>query len=166
MTADAGAGSKTPAGWPPASKRASKYNPNTGDKDLDAVLANLNFEAGAQVNTFVSELSISYAVPKVQIEDLVYTMKMPLSDVFVSVWLASAMKRSLPAVVKEYEANKDKGWGATVNTLGINPGSDAFQALKRDSSVELELAQKRNREKKAERTENTQRSGTKGKSTK
>jgi hypothetical protein len=166
MAVDAKAGSKSPAGRPPASQRASKYSPNTGDKDLDAVLANLNIEAGEQVDTFVSELSISYAIPKVQIEDLVYTMRMPLGDVFVSVWLASTMKRSLPAVVKEYEATKDKGWGVTANTLGIEPGSEAFDSLKKDSSVELELAQKRNREKKAERSERTEKSGTKGKSKK
>jgi hypothetical protein len=166
MFADTKAGSKSPAVRPPASKGTPKYHPDTGDRDLDAVLANLNIEAGAQVDTFVSELSISYAIPKVQIEDLVYTMKMPLGDVFISVWLASTMKKSLPTVVKEYEANKDKGWGVTAMTLGISPGSEAFDSLKKDSSVELELAQKRNREKKAERSEKTEKSGTKGKSKK
>jgi hypothetical protein len=166
MAADAKAGSNSPAGRPPASKAAPKYNPNTGDKDLDAVLANLNIEAGVQVNAFVSELSISYAIPKVQIEDLVYTMRMPFGDVFVSVWLASTTKKPLPAVVKEYEVNKDRGWGVTAKTLGINPGSEAFDSLKKDSSVELELAQKRNREKRVEKSEKTDKSGTQGKSRK
>jgi hypothetical protein len=160
MAANSKAGSKSPAGMPPAAKAARSYNPNTGDKDLDVILANLSVEAGVQVDAFVSELSISYAIPKVQIEDLVYTMKMPFGDVFVSVWLASTMKKPLPAVVKEYEMNKDKGWGVTAKALGVKPGSEAFHSLKKDSSVELELARKRNREKKAEK------SGTKGKSKK
>jgi hypothetical protein len=166
VAANSKAGSKSPAGMPPAAKAARSYNSNTGDKELDAVLGNLSVEAGVQVDAFVSELSISYAIPKVQIEDLVYTMKMPLGDVFVSVWLASTMKKPLSLVVKEYEANKTKGWGVTAKNLGVKPGSEAFHSLKKDSSVELELARKRNKEKKAEKSEKTDKSGTKGKSKK
>jgi hypothetical protein len=166
IAANPKAGSKSPGGKPPAAKAATKYTPNTGDKELDAVLANLSVEAGAQLDAFVSELSISYAIPKVQIEDLVYTRKMPLGDVFVGVWLASTIKRPLSVVVKEYEATKNKGWGVTATNLGIKPGSDAFHSLKKDSSVELELAQKRNKEKKAEKSEKTNPLGTKGKSKK
>jgi hypothetical protein len=159
-------GSKSATSTQPAAKAGPKYAPNTGDQDLDVVLTHLNVEAGVHVDAFVSELSISYAVPKVQIEDLVYRMRMPFGDVFVSVWLASSVKKPLPVVVKEHDANKDKGWGVTAKTLGINPGSDAFHSLKKDSSVELELAQKRNRERKAEKPERNDKSGSKGKSKK
>lgn len=147
-------------------KAEPKYAPNTGDKDLDLVLSNLNVEAGAHVNAFVSELSISYAVPKVQVEDLVYQMRMPFGDVFVSVWLASSVKQPLAVVVKEYDTNKDKGWGVMAKNLGIKPGSDAFHSLKKDSFVELDLAQKRNKEKKAEKPEKNEKTGSKGKSKK
>jgi hypothetical protein len=158
------ASGKSTTSTQPVAKAGLKYAPNTGDKDLDVVLSNLNVEAGVQVNAFVSELSISYAIPKIQIEDLVYTMRMPFGDVFVSVWLASSMKKPLSAVVKEYEVNRDKGWGVMAKNLGIKPGSDAFHSLKKDSSVELDLAQKRNKEKKAEKAEKTDRSGSKRKS--
>jgi hypothetical protein len=156
-------GSKSTAPAPPAAKPAPKYTPNTGDKDLDLVLSNLNAEAGVYVDAYVSELSISYALPKVQIEDLVYKMRLPFGDVFVSVWLAATLKKPLSAVVKEYDVNKDRGWGVMAKNLGIKPGSEAFHSLKKDSSVELELAQKRNREKKAEKPE---KSSSKGKSKK
>jgi len=161
------AGSKTTTSTQPAAAKAGpKYTPNTGDKDLDVVLSNLNVEAGVHVDPFVSELSISYAIPKVQIEDLVYNMRMPFGDVFVSVWLASSMKKPLSVVVKEYEVNKEKGWGVMAKNLGIKPGSDAFHSLKKDSSVELDLTQKRNKEKKTEKPEKTAKSGSKGKSKK
>jgi hypothetical protein len=166
MAANPKAGSKPPAATPPAAKAAPKYAPNTGDKDLDVVLSSLNVEAGVHADAFVSELSISYAIPKVQIEDLVYQMRMPFGDVFVSVWLASTMKKPLSHVVKEYDVNKDKGWGATAKNLGIKPGSDAFHSLKKDSSVELELAHKRNKEKRAEKPEKPDKSGPKEKSKK
>ena len=164
MAASPKAGSKSTPSTPPATKAAPKYAPNTGDKDLDIVLANLNVEAGGYVDAFVSELSISYAIPKIQIEDLVYTMRMPFGDVFVNVWLASFIKKPLSVVVKEYEVNKDKGWGMMAKNLGIEPGSEAFHSLKRDTSVELELAQKRDKEKKAEKSEKTATSGSKAKS--
>jgi len=161
------AGSKSTSSTPPVTAKAgSKYAPNTGDKDLDVVLSNLNVEAGVHVDAFVSELSISYTIPKVQIEELVYNMRMPFGDVFVSVWLASSIKEPLSVVVKEYEVNKDKGWGVMAKNLGIKPGSDAFHSLKKDSSVELDLTQKRNKEKKAQKPEKTEKSGSKGKSKK
>jgi len=167
MAASPKAGSKTTTSTQPAAAKAGpKYTPNTGDKDLDVVLSNLNVEAGVHVDPFVSELSISYAIPKVQIEDLVYNMRMPFGDVFVSVWLASSMKKPLSVVVKEYEVNKEKGWGVMAKNLGIKPGSDAFHSLKKDSSVELDLTQKRNKEKKTEKPEKTAKSGSKGKSKK
>jgi len=160
------AASKSATGTQPAAKAGPKYAPNTGDKDLDLVLSNLNVEAGVHVDAFVSELSISYTIPKVQIEDLVYTMRMPFGDVFVSVWLAASMKKPISAVAKEYDVNKDKGWGVMAKNLGIKPGSDAFHSLTKDTSVELDLAQKRNKEKKAEKPEKTEKSGSKGKSKK
>jgi hypothetical protein len=166
MAASSKAGSKSVASTQPAAKTASKYTPETGDKDLDVVLSNLNVEAGVQTDAFVSELSISYSIPKVQIEELVYNMKMPFGDVFVSVWIASSMKKPLSVLVKEYDVNKDKGWGVMAKNLGIKPGSDAFHTLKKDSSVELDLAQKRNKEKKTEKPEKTEKSGSKGKSKK
>jgi hypothetical protein len=166
LAANPKTGSKSTTSEQPAAKAGPKYAPNTGDKDLDLVLSNLNVEAGMHVDAFVSELSISYAIPKVQIEDLVYKMRVPFGDVFVSVWLASSMKKPLSMVVKEYDVNKDKGWGVMAKNLGIKPGSDAFHSLKKDSSIELELAQKRNKEKKAEKAEKPDKSGSKGKSKK
>ena len=166
MAASPKAGSKSTTGAQPAAKAGPKYAPTTGDKDLDAVLSNLNVEAGVQVDAFVSELSISYALPKVQIEDLVYKMRMPFGDVFISVWLASSLKKPLSVVVQEYEVNRDKGWGVMAKNLGIQPGSEAFHSLKKDSSVELELAQKRNREKKEGKPEKIKKSGSQGKSKK
>jgi hypothetical protein len=166
LAASPKAGSKSTNATQPAAKPGPKYAPNTGDKDLDGVLSNLNVEAGVHVDAFVSELSISYAVPKVQIEDLVYKMRMPFGDVFLSVWLASSMKKPISAVVKEYDGNKDKGWGVMAKNLGMKPGSDAFHSLKKDTSVELDLAQKRNKEKKTEKAERPEKSGSKGKSKK
>jgi hypothetical protein len=170
LAANPNGGFKSTTTTQPAAKTSPKYSPNTGDKDLDVVLSNLNIEAGVHVDAFVSELSISYMVPKVQIEELVYKMRMPFGDVFVSVWLASSMKKPLSVVVKEYEVNKDKGWGVMAKNLGIQPGSDAFHSLKKDTSVELDLTQKRNKEKKGEKKvekpEKTEKSGSKGKSKK
>ena len=160
------AASKSATSTQSAAKAGPKYAPNSGDKDLDLVLSNLNVEAGVHVDAFVSELSISYAIPKVQIEDLVYNMRMPFGDVFVSVWLASSVKKPLSVVVKEYDVNGDKGWGVTAKNLGIKPGSETFHSLKKDTSVELDLAQKRNKEKKAEKPDKTEKSGSKGKSKK
>ena len=166
MAANPKAGSKVTTSTQPAAKAAPRYAPDTGDKDLDVILCSLNVEAGVQVDQFVSELSIAYAIPKAQIEDLVYKMRMPFGDVFVSVWLASFMKKPLSVVMKEYDVNRGKGWGVMAKNLGIKPGSEAFHSLKKDTSVELDLAQKRNKQKKAEKPEKIDKSVSKGKSKK
>ena len=50
------------------------------------------------------------------------------------------------------------------NRLGVKPGSDAFHSLKKDSSVELDLAQKRNKENRTDKPEKSEKHGPKGKS--
>jgi hypothetical protein len=76
------------------------------------------------------------------------------------------MKKPLSVVMKEYDVNKDKGWGVMAKNLGIKPGSEAFHSLKQDTSVELDLAQKRNKQKKAEKPEKADKSVSKGKAKK
>lgn len=114
------------------------YNPRTGDTSLDATLGDLNIQAqGDNLSDFISSLSLSYKIPKIEIENLIFKIKMSPADAFMTVGLASIIKKPLGRVVKEYQANKGKGWGVIAKGLGIKPGSKEFKALKDGGIAQL-----------------------------
>jgi hypothetical protein len=115
------------------------YNPRTGDTALDTTLGNLNVRTqGNNLSEFISNMSLSYRIPRIEIENLLFKVKMPPADVYMTVGLASISNKPVDAVVNEYRANKDKGWGVIAKRLGIKPGSKDFKALKNGGSLQLE----------------------------
>ena len=122
------------------SVRAS-YKARTGDAALDRTLAKLNARTrGPDLSEFVSDVSLSYNIPGTEIEDLLYRVKMTPADVYMTVGLASIIKRPINVVVGEYKANKGKGWGVIAKRLGIRPCSREFHALKKGGAVQLAKA--------------------------
>lgn len=114
-------------------------NLKTGDAVLDATLGDLNVQtSGKNLNEFISNLSLSYKIPKIEIESLLVKVKMSPAEVYLTVGLASITKKPISVVVKEYKANKGKGWGVIAKRLGVKPGSKAFKALKNGGLTQLE----------------------------
>jgi len=107
-----------------------KYNFNTGDKELDLSLNNINIKAKADINNFISDLSVSYNVEKEKIEKLIKIEKLEPADVMMSVIVADVADKEVEEVVQEYKENKNKGWGVIAKNMGIKPGSKEFHELK------------------------------------
>ncbi len=107
------------------------YDANTGDIEFDAILGNLNIEAEENLADFITNLSITYKIPK---------EKMPPADVYMTAAIANMTDKPVEAVVKEYKANQGKGWGVIAKRLGIKPGSKEFHTLKSGGIAELEKA--------------------------
>ena len=120
---------------------SATYDAKTGDSTLDTTLGDLNVQThGRDLSDFISNLSLSYNIPKIKIEDLFYRVEMTPADVYMTVGIAKITNKSIDEVVGEYKANKGKGWGVIAKRLGIKPGSKEFHALKEGGSVELEKA--------------------------
>lgn len=118
---------------------SGSYNPRTGDTALDTTLGNLNIRTqGKNLSDFISNLNLSYKIPRIEIENLLYKVKMPPADVYMTVGLASISNKPVDVVADEYRANKDKGWGVIAKRLGIKPGSKEFKSLKKGGTVQLE----------------------------
>jgi hypothetical protein len=92
-------------------------------------------------------LSLSYNIPRIRIEDLLYKVKMTPADVYMTVGLAKIIGKPIDVVVGEYEANRGKGWGVIAKRLGIKPGSKEFHALKKGGAGELEKAKGKSQDK-------------------
>jgi len=116
------------------------YRARTGDTQFDLSLGNLNVAAQADISGFAADLSLSFGVPRPQIEVLLTKRGMAPADVYMAVKLANLTTKPLDVVVQEYEVNKKKGWGVIAKNLGIKPGSKEFHALKKDDSGMLAKA--------------------------
>ena len=102
---------------------------NSGDKELDAFLTKLNTEAKADLPQIKTNLASTYNTTLGKIDDLM-KKGMAIADVFMSFEIASLTKKNVDDVVKSYETNKQKGWGAIAKEMGIKPGSEEFHTLK------------------------------------
>lgn len=115
------------------------YKARTGDTSLDTTLGNLNIQThGRNLSDFVSNLSLSYKIPKPDLEDLLNKEKMTPADVYMTVALSKIINKPIEAVVEKYKANKGKGWGVIAKQLGIKPGSKEFKDLKKEGARQLE----------------------------
>ncbi len=110
------------SGW--TTKANATYKPKTGDATLDASLGDLNVHThGSNVPDFIENISVSYNIPRVRVEYLIYKVKMVPADVYMTVLIAKLLGIHVDVVVDKYKANKGKGWGVIAKQLGIKPGS-------------------------------------------
>ena len=58
---------------------------------------------------------------------------MKAGDIYMVLEIGKLTNKPPDEVVKVYQANKKKGWGAIAKELGIKPGSPEFHALKGDA---------------------------------
>jgi hypothetical protein len=105
---------------------------NTGDKELDATLSKMNADAKTNLTSFKTELAKTYTTTTSKIDELM-KKGMAISDVFMTFEIAKITKKPVDTVVKSYEVNKNKGWGAIAKEMGIKPGSPEFHQLKGNS---------------------------------
>jgi len=92
-------------------------------------MSNLNNRYSTDASGFHSGLSSRFNVGDDVISSVVKSVAKP-SDAYMILKLAEMTGLTHSTVLKNYEANKQKGWGAMAQSLGIKPGSAEFKALK------------------------------------
>jgi len=143
---------------------SATYDARTGDTMLDTTLGDLNLQThGGNLSDFVSNLSLSFNVPRLKIEYLIDKVKMTPADAYMTIGIAKMADKPIDEVVDEYKANKDKGWGVIAKRLGIKPGSKEFHALKKGGSAELEKVKGKDKDKSKGKGKKRSKKGKKGK---
>ncbi len=102
---------------------------NTGDKELEVELNLFNTEAKKDLAKFKENTAKEYSLSKETIQSLL-DKKMQPAEILLSIRISLITKKPVVDVVKCYEKNKSKGWGAIAKEMGIKPGSPEFHALK------------------------------------
>ncbi|MFH1758083.1 MAG: hypothetical protein ABH969_08550 [Pseudomonadota bacterium] len=109
-------------------------NPVFAAGGIELFLNDLNVQARADQNGFSAKLSAQFGVPLARVQVVIKTVKEP-ADAFMCFQLGQMTQKPSETVMKEYQANKGKGWGVIAKNLGIKPGSPEFHALKNGDFV-------------------------------
>lgn len=109
-------------------------SPLLASTGLDAFIDNINVEARIDLGDFKVGLASRFGVPSAQVETVFKSAKTP-GDAYMCLRIGQVASLPVDRVLKEYKANKGKGWGVIAKNLGIKPGSAPFKALKEGGSL-------------------------------
>ncbi len=104
--------------------------PGVARADLDGFIQKLNVQAKADMGKYSVQLSAQFGVPQAQVTAIIGKVDSP-ADAFLCLQLGQMSKKDPDSVLRIYQGNKGKGWGAIAKEMGIKPGSPEFHALKR-----------------------------------
>jgi hypothetical protein len=104
--------------------------PGVARADLNAFIQKLNVQAKADIGKYTVQVGAQFGVPQEQVTAIIKKTDSP-ADAFMVLQLGQMSKKDPETVVRTYQGNKGKGWGAIAKELGIKPGSPEFHALKR-----------------------------------
>jgi len=96
---------------------------------LDNFIGNLNVQARTDMNDFSVRLSTQFGIPEAQVSAVINSVREP-ADAFIVLQLGQWAQLPPERVLRTYESQRKKGWGAMAKSLGITPGSAEFHALK------------------------------------
>lgn len=89
----------------------------------------LNVRAKADRDGFRVQLSTRFKIGNADVKVVLGNVDSP-ADAYMVFRLGEMSGKPVDFVMKQYQAQKGKGWGVLAKSLGIKPGSKEFKALK------------------------------------
>ncbi|RJQ41213.1 MAG: hypothetical protein C4550_02250 [Nitrospiraceae bacterium] len=103
----------------------------SADSEFSSLITSMDVQADANMADFQGRLSVYFGAPALQVETIIRSVDRP-GDAYMCFRIAEITKKPVDVVLKEYKANKRKGWGVIAKNLGIKPGSKEFHELKKN----------------------------------
>ncbi|MCX7634718.1 MAG: hypothetical protein N2Z74_03115 [Syntrophales bacterium] len=97
-------------------------------------MPDFNLKAEADPSGFRARLATRFNLDSVRIDAVVKAVDKP-ADAYMVLRLGEMSDRPPEYVLKQYQGQKRRGWGALAKSLGIKPGSPEFHALKRGDDL-------------------------------
>jgi len=107
------------------------WNPRTGDDWVDERLTDINGYGYRYREAFIDEIVRYHGAPRELVFELVVDRRWAPGDVYYACAIARIVGRPCRYVVDAWNRDHGQGWGEVAKRLGIEPGSDEFQRLKR-----------------------------------
>lgn len=99
-------------------------------------LPKLDITAKANLPGFDASLSTRFHIGDAQVKAVINSVEKP-SDAYMVLRLGEISHQPTDVVIRQYQENRHKGWGALAKSLGIKPGSREFHALKAGHDLRL-----------------------------
>lgn len=120
-----------PTGMAAAQASPPTWSPRTGDGWVDATLGDIDQYGQRYRQAFVDELTRYYGAPRDLTETLLDRRQWTAGGVYYACALAHVAGQPCRAVVGLRNRDPRQGWDAIGLQIGIAPGSEQFQRLKR-----------------------------------
>lgn len=102
----------------------------SADSEFDSFITSMDVQAEANMADFQVRLGAYFGASTSQVETIIRSVDRP-GDAYMCFRVAGIAKKPVDFVLKEYKANKGRGWGVIAKNLGIKPGSTEFHELKK-----------------------------------
>lgn len=106
-----------------------KFTASVGDLEIDNMLTDIHNQALKDITAFHNNVVNTFNIVGSKV-DAALKILAP-GDIYMAAQLSVTVNKPFEEVVKTYQANKSKGWGAIAKDLGIKPGSPEFHAMKK-----------------------------------
>jgi hypothetical protein len=93
-----------------------------------------NIRVQADPSGFRARIAARFQIGDAEITAVLRDVPSP-ADAFIVFRLGEMSRMPVDHVLREYKASKGKGWGVIAKNLGIKPGSEAFQDLKKGQDL-------------------------------
>ncbi len=120
----------------------------TGNSEIGKSVEVLEETAKSNVRDHAKKLSRKYNIPEETADWVLKKVGMSTKDADMTLKVFQVANQPVEEVVKEYEANKGKGWGVIAKNLGIKPGSKEFHELKKGDTGLLDETKGKKKKKK------------------
>ena len=106
-------------------------SPTTGDPWVDAVLVDIDRYAARYPDAFADELARYHGAPRQLVAELLAGGRWTAGDVYFACALGQYAGQPCRSVVAARDRDRTRDWSLVAHDLGVAPGSDAFQRIKR-----------------------------------
>jgi hypothetical protein len=104
---------------------------SAGDFDW---MKDFNIQAEVDPSGLRARLQGRFQIGDVEVRAVLDSTDNP-ADAYMLLRLGELSRQPIDRVIREYRAEKGRGWGVLAKSLGIKPGSQEFHALKRGQDL-------------------------------
>ena len=116
---------------------AEGYTPQSGDKELDSLLVEMNIKNKNKQKQFIQLVADEFQVPVEKVAELFTHYEFTVADVLMTLSIADASGQPVNNVSRAYFENRELGWRYVLQQLNIPQRSAGFKQVKKDARGEF-----------------------------
>ncbi|MFN5417507.1 MAG: hypothetical protein ACK5B9_10655 [Flavobacteriia bacterium] len=111
------------------------FDAQTGDKQFDEKLNEINKDALADLKAFKSNVANFYQIDETEVSNMMSVMEP--AEIILAIEVAKLANKPLTEIVNLHRENKSLGWNKILLSIGIKKNSTEFNDLKQINMQEI-----------------------------